>query len=110
MTQTIGGWAFIIGVIIAVISGFFMLSATLVSVLVLLGLIVGFLNITGKETMGFLMATVSLVIVSYFGGQALSEIAFVGTVLAGIMNAIMIFVVPATIVVALKSIFAMAHD
>jgi hypothetical protein len=107
VVQKIGSWAFVIGVIIAVIAGFWPLSPIVTAVLILLGLIVGFLNVTGKETMPFLMATVSLVIVARFGGDVLVRIS---PVLEQIFQAMIVFVIPSTIVVALKAIYALASD
>jgi hypothetical protein len=48
--------------------------------------------------------------VSYFGGNVLGQIASIGVYLESIMQAIMTFVIPATIIVALKAIYALAHD
>ena len=108
----IGSWSFIIGVVIALVMGLFprLSGATVTSILILLGLIVGFLNVTGKETTPFLLATVSLVLVAKFGGDVLGAVATVGPYLQGVLNAIMTFVVPATIIVAMKAIWALAHD
>ena len=109
----IGSWAFIIGVLIAVVAGFIdfgTASPTITSLLIVLGLIVGFLNVTGKETTPFLLATVSLVLVTKFGGDNLGTIQTVGPVLQKIFNEIMTFVIPATIVVALKAVYALAVD
>ncbi len=113
--QKIGSWAFIIGIVIAIIAGLVyagegQLSAAIVSILVVLGLIVGFLNVTGKETMSFLAAAVSLVLVTYFGGNALGTITFIGAYLTSIFSAMMAFVVAATIIVSLKAIWALAAD
>ncbi len=108
--NTIGGWAFFIGLVIAMIAGFLQLSAGMTGVLIILGLIVGLLNVTAKETMPFLLATVSLVIVSNFGGNVLSNIAIIGGILQGILNAIIILVIPATIVVVIKTIYALARE
>jgi hypothetical protein len=109
VVQKIGSWAFMIGVIIAVIAGFWQLGMVWTAILVILGLIVGFLNVTGKETMPFLMATVSLVIVARFAGD-LPGLNDVSPVLGSIFRALVIFVVPSTIVVALKAIYALASD
>lgn len=120
----VGSWAFIIGVIIALIVGIFSNASNgsntsdgsnasngvTTSVLIVLGLIVGFLNVTGRETTPFLLATVSLVIVASFGSQALGDVAMVGSFLEGTLSALMTFVIPATIIVALKAIYALAHD
>ncbi|MBI2574745.1 hypothetical protein HYV82_02575 [Candidatus Woesearchaeota archaeon] len=110
----IGSWAFILGVIIAVVAGVLQAqsetpSPMLTSLLIVLGLVVGFLNVTGKETTPFLLATVSLVIVS-MGGDVLGKVATVGPYISGVLGSIMTFVVPATIIVALKAIYALASD
>ena len=70
MEQKIGSYSFIIGVIIAVVLGLALpISATvqtwLTSILVVLGLIVGFINVGGKESKNFLMVATILVIVAY---------------------------------------------
>ncbi len=104
----IGAWAFIIGVIAAVILG---LSPSLLGswglpLLVILGLIIGLLNITGEEAISFLLSSISLVIVAGFGGTALSIVPY----LQDVFNAILALVIPATIIVALKAIYALAKN
>jgi len=108
----VGSWAFIIGVVVALIVGVFsgVGNAVTTSVLIVLGLIVGFLNVTGRETTPFLLAAVALVLVANFGGEKLGLVATVGPYLQGTLNALLTFVVPATIIVALKAIYALAHD
>jgi len=105
-----GSWAFIIGVIIAIISGFFSLGPFLVSALVVMGLLVGFLNITGQEIERFLFSGLSLVIVTALGGNYLSNITYIGSILNNVFGAIMVFVIPAVIVVALKIIYSTARN
>jgi len=108
----VGSWAFIIGVVVALLLGIFSAGDTPVAttVLIVLGLIVGLLNVTGRETTPFLLAAVSLVIVSYMGGPVFSTVAQIGPKLQGVLGAITTFVIPATIIVALKAIYALAHD
>ncbi len=116
MEKKIGNYSFIVGVILAIVLGLFAtyLGAAamwLTSLLVLFGLIVGFLNVAGKETKEFLLVAVILVVVSYAGGAgslANLEAFGIGNYLAGIFNQIMAFVVPATIVVGLKDVWALA--
>lgn len=111
LVAKIGSWAFIIGVIIALVVGIFSRKEPIVTtILILLGLIVGLLNVTGRETTPFLLASVSLVIVSSMGGPVLADVATIGATLQNILSAIMTFVIPATIIVALKAIYALAHD
>ncbi len=110
MMQKVGSWAFIVGVILAVAAGFWTLNATTTSVLLVLGLIVGFLNVSGSETTPFLLASVSLVIVSTVGGSLLGKIELVGPVIGSVLTTLVNFVIPATIVVALKAIYVLAKD
>lgn len=115
--KRVGGYSFIIGVILAIVLGLASgalganAAAWLGSLLVVLGLIVGFLNVTGKETKEFLMVATVLVIVTFAGNAAtnLGGVQVIGQYLAGIFNALLAFVVPATIVVALKNILALAQ-
>jgi len=103
--QKIGSWAFLLGIILALVAGFWTLNPIVTGILIVLGLIVGLLNVTGKETTPFLLATVSLVIVSTFGGDVLSVVS---PVLQNMLNALIVFVIPATIVVAVKAVYNLA--
>ena len=104
-------------IVIAVVLGLFaayirgMASDILVSLLVLAGLIVGFMNVAGKETKEFLIVGTILVIVSYVGGAAnLGKIMYVGSYLVAIFNSIMAFVIPAVIVVGLKDVVKLSKE
>ncbi|MCL6500799.1 MAG: hypothetical protein K6T16_02060 [Candidatus Pacearchaeota archaeon] len=103
--QLVGAWAFLIGVLLAVIFAFIPEVAWIPWILVIMGIIVGLLNIGDVEVTPFLMAGVVLVIVSYFGGTVFGPIVLLGTILK---NLLMLFV-PATVIVALKSVFTMAR-
>ena len=101
--EKLGSWSFLIGVILAVIFGFITAGTWLPTLLVVLGLIIGLVNITDKEVKPFMWAGTVLVIVSAFGG------AVFGTgYMATILNNMLMLFVPATVVVALKSVFSMA--
>lgn len=100
----IGAWAFTIGVILAIVFGFFAETTWVPVILIIIGIIVGLLNIADVETQPFMLAGVALVIVSYFGGEVFTHIPFVNSILN---NLLMIFV-PATVIVALKSLFDLA--
>lgn len=111
--KKMGEWAFIIGVLIAIIIGLFSGNLTentagwLVLLLVVLGLIVGFLNVTESETTPFLIAAAALMLTG-LSGDTLSNIPTVGIYLSGIVKQIAVFVTPAAIVVALKAIQSLA--
>lgn len=101
----IGSWAFLIGVILAIVFAFVNMSSV-VWILVLLGLLIGFFNIDPKEIQTFLFAGTVLVIVGAFAGQTLSEIMYLQDIFS---NLVALFG-PATIVVAIKSLFSLAKN
>ena len=108
----LGAWAFIIGVILAIIFG--VIPATfgglwLPWVLVIIGLLVGFLNIADVESQPFLIAGAILVIVAYFGGAVFTEARLGWGGLSNILGNLLMVFVPATIIVALKSVFSFAR-
>jgi len=77
---------------------------------VILGVIVGFLNVSGKESRQFLLIAAVLVLVAGVGGatQSLSNIMFIGDYMTGIFDQLLAFLIPATIVVALHEIKSIA--
>jgi len=105
-SNLLGAWAFLIGVVLALVFAFLQSYAGmwLVYVLFAVGLIVGLLNITDTEANQFLLASVALVIVSSFGSLVLTAISFVSAMLDNLLT---IFV-PAAVIVALKSVFNVA--
>ena len=114
----IGAWGFLIGVILAIIMGIFQpnispqTNTILYSLLVVSGIVVGFLNVEDKDWLNFLFAALSLVIVSGLGQQTINNIVKLSPILAylnSILSALLFMFVPATIIVALKSVFALAH-
>ncbi len=103
-----GHWAFLIGVVLAIIAGLVpaMQTPTVMWVLVLLGLIVGLLNITAKEVQEFLIATVALVVAA----NAAADMVALGMMTTAILNNIVTFVFPAALLVALKAIWSLAAE
>jgi len=101
-----GHWAFLIGIALAMLAGLVpqMQTQAITWALVLLGLVVGLLNITAKETKEFLIACVALVIVADAAAPLL------GPVMAAILGNIVTFVFPAAFVVAFKSIWTLASE
>nr|MBA4405167.1 hypothetical protein [Nanoarchaeum sp.] len=101
----IGSWAFLIGVVLAIVFAF-VNTSSVAWILVLLGLLIGFFNIDPKEIQTFLFAGTVLVIVGAFAGQTLSEIMYLQDIFS---NLVALFG-PATIVVAIKSLFNLAKN
>lgn len=111
--KNFGAIAFIIGIILALIAGIvatFIGSAITTSILIILGLFVGFLNVSEKEVKDYLIAAVALVIVTSLGGNILGNVSLIGFYLENVLVAMMTFVIPATIIVALKEIYSLAQN
>lgn len=111
--QKIGTIAFILGVVIAIAAG--LLAGALTSAvagyvtltLVVLGLVVGFLNIGDKDMKEFLLAVIALGVI---GSANLSAIPAAGTYLAAMVLNIIAFVAPAALIVALKVVYNMSSS
>jgi hypothetical protein len=105
--EKIGELAFLACVAIAVIAGLVSAEANgmIIGVLVVLGLIVGLLNISEKETTPFLIAAAALIIA---GTASFSIIPVAGAYLDRILANIGVFVAPAAVLVALKAVYALA--
>ena len=113
--QKIGEWAFNIGVVIALVLGFVSsklsvdMQGWLAAALVLMGIIVGAMNVTGAETKDFLLVAAVLILAAT-GATTLKAIPMVGDYLVQTFAYLMIFIVPATLVVALKAVYRMSKD
>ena len=108
----IGHFAFVGGVLLAIIAGLLQTTSVFFYLgLVVLGVIIGFLNINAKETTPFLVAAIALLMAGTADFQQLDRLfAPLGTVLNSLMEFIRIFVAPAAIVVGIKSIIELARD
>ena len=101
----IGFWAFIIGLVIAVVAGvLWPANATIIIVLIVLGLIIGFLNITAKEMLLFLVATIALIVV----GNVFAPLKtiMIGAILGSMLSYVATLMAPAAIVSAIKALWA----
>src|SRR6056297_880009 len=90
--NSLGAWSFLIGVI--------------------LGIIIGSVNVTGKDTQTFMIAGTVLVIVSRFGMDSVTGSLIgigIGDVVSSVFGALLVLFVPATIIVALKTVFSIAQ-
>jgi hypothetical protein len=111
-TETIGRWAFIAGVIIAILAGIAAavggaMGGWVPLVMVILGVIVGLTTITEKETTPFLVAAIALLVAN--GGRAFlvvdTVLPGVGTGIDTILITLAAFVAPAAIIMAVKAIY-----
>ena len=106
----VGRYSFFIGVILAILAGLFtnwISTSILVILLGLLGLIVGLLNITARENTDFLVAVIALMLAGSAG--VFGTIPSVGAYISAILFNIVIFIVPAALIVSLKAIWNLAE-
>lgn len=95
----IGRWALIGGLILCVLAAFTTISY-LLTILFVAGLIVGFLNITEKESTPFLVAVITLLLIGV-GGLQLGGLT---KLVASILQNFIAFIAAAGLVVALKQV------
>ena len=103
----LGSWAFLIGVILALVLGVFGFGSnnpTFLTVLVIIGLIIGLLNVGSDEVQSFLLSGTVLIIASAFGQNVLNDVPLVND----IFKAILVIFVPATVIVAIRNVFVIA--
>ncbi|MBI4045035.1 MAG: hypothetical protein HY392_04980 [Candidatus Diapherotrites archaeon] len=116
MNQSIGGYAFLAGAILAVIAAVFgsvvaAWTPMIALLLVILGLVVGFMNVTEKEVDRFLIAAIALLAAGTVNlGTIDLLIPPLGTIMQAVVRYVAIFVAPAALVVALKSVMDIARS
>lgn len=117
----IGAYAFLISIILAVLVGITTIlvgpnesvTRILTSLLAILGLVAGYF-VAEKNVQTFLFASVSLVLVCFAGLQggflsaAVLGVVNMSKLITNILGALMFIFIPATIVVALKTVFSLA--
>ena len=120
--NVVGAWAFLIGIILAIIIGLgtslipipslSTYSSGIYAILVILGLVVGvsIKTISGRDSQNLLLTATVLVIVSKFGMESVTGSLIgigIGEAVRSVFGALLALFVPATIVVAIKSLFSM---
>jgi len=101
---TIGHWAFIFGLIISVIAGFGGDIPHFVTILAIAGLIVGFLNVTEKESTAFLVGVIALLLIGLSGLATIAYIEWTVPILTNVVA----FISAAGLVVAIKQVLFIA--
>lgn len=120
--EKIGRYAFFLGLIISVVFGIASAAgmttawaAYIGALLVVLGIIVGLVNVSAKETHSFLIGAVALLLVGIglnAGAAtltALNPIAGIGTWLQSMLAHFIWFVSGATLIVAFKEVWALSQ-
>ncbi|MBN2517924.1 MAG: hypothetical protein JXB14_03695 [Candidatus Altiarchaeota archaeon] len=122
--KAIGGWAFIIGFLIALVAGLIAglnaagvtqidiaITGGMTGFLVLLGIVIGLVNVTTREAISFLVATIAIMAGSAgFGALSAIGLGAVAAFLTGLVSMLAVFVAPAAIIVALKVIYSTARE
>ena len=101
----IGFIAFVLGLVIAVVAGALGWQYDwVILVLVLLGIIIGALNISSKEMIPLLLATIALIVVG--GVFAPIKTLGIGSILDAILSLVATLMAPAAVIVAIKALWA----
>jgi len=103
--SNIGKYAFLGGVVLAIVMAFVSIPSGAL-ILAVLGLVVGFLNITSSESQGFLVAAMALMLTATSAGI----IPEVGGAITAVTVNLVAFVAPAALLVALKSLTDSSRD
>ena len=107
----IGKWAFIAGLILAILSGFLVIPG-LSLVLVILGITVGFMNIRKKDITPYLVAIIALIVVS--SSIMLIEEPYITTIGLGLIKSVLTnfvaFVSASGLVIAIRAILMLGSE
>ncbi len=106
LTPALGRWSFLIGVLIAVLVGLQTEVPGAATILFLLGLLVGLLNVPEKESTPFLVAVITLLAVGVAGLQ----LGDLNSIIASILAQFISFVSAAALVVAIKQALTYARE
>lgn len=103
--ERVGRYAFILGIVVAVVAGVTDTSWA-PAALAALGIVVGLLNITSEETQGFLIAAIGLMM----SARAMDAIPEVGPALTPFVANVVAFIGAAVLVVAITTLVEVAGD
>jgi hypothetical protein len=105
MLAKIGFWAFILGLALAIVFGIISPNnPTIIVILVILGVIIGLLNISAKEMTPLLLATIALIVVG--GVFEPIKTMGVGSLLDNILRLLATLMAPAAVIAAVKTLVA----
>jgi len=109
-----GSIVFTIGLLVAIVAGLFPMGSTatkvVIATLILVGIFVGALNVTGGESVSFLVATLSVTLLAGLFLDLVSKNFYNSASLGKIYYNMIALIVPGAIVVAFKAIYETARD
>ena len=97
--------AFLLGLVIAILAGLLAPeNSIIILILVILGILIGSLNITTREILPLLLATIALVVV----GDVFSPIKMlgIGSILDNMLRLLATLMAPAAVIAAIKALVA----
>lgn len=114
LLEKIGIASFLIGAVIALVMGAFNLPAEFAAMelilLAILGLVVGMLNITDKEKMLYLVATITMIVIFSSFSSALENVPVFNDALNKMLQNLTVFIASGGFIVALKSFLDIASE
>ncbi len=109
--EKIGVWAFVAGLVVALILSAFSISNTVALVLIVLGLIVGLINIGDEEVHQFLLAALVFIVSAGALQNYVSLIPVgIGNWLKNFLSAVILFVAPGAVITALRALYEVARS
>jgi len=119
--NSVAAWSFLIGVVLAIIIGLSTamftvdtlksISGPIYVILFILGIVIGSMITGGRDSQTFMLTGAILVILSKFGMESVRE-SLIGIgivdIVTSMFSALLVLFIPATIIVALKTVFSMS--
>lgn len=102
--DVIGKWAFLVGLLLVLIAGLVGIPYIAI-ILVILGLVIGLLNIEKKEISRLLIAGIGLLLV---GSAGVELLPFIGGYLIGVSKNLVALIAPAVLIASVKEIYEVA--
>ena len=116
VAQKIGKLAFLIGIILCVLLGLAVwftpaliqgMAGLVTLILIILGIVVGFLNINEKHNNEFLIAAIAVTLIGSITIQKIvALVPIIATVVTAVFQNIVALIAPAALIVGLKQVFS----
>ena len=118
MLAIVGRLAFLVGVLFAIFGGIWggnslPTNEWVIAILLIAGVLIGFLNITAKEAPAVLLSAVALIILGIWGSEQAHYIIYplsatLADNIVGIVCAFALLMAPAAIIITVKTVIATA--
>lgn len=105
-SMKMGSIALIAGLIIAIAGAFGLSEPWFAWVLAVLGLVVGFLNVSGTESNRFLLAAIGLML----SASSVAALPYIGASVTAVLGNVVTLLAPAVLITALQSLFRSVTD